>query len=48
MHLIPQQRALVPKFLESTMDPQQTSQNQPHVFFSVILFYMKSYSLLFS
>ena len=37
-----------PKILGSIMDPQQINQGQPSVFFSTILFYLKSYSLLSS
>ena len=36
-------QALVLKILGSVIDPQQTSQGEPHVFFSAILFYLKSY-----
>ena len=41
-----QQPSLGPKILQTTMDTQQTSQDRPPVFLSVILFYLKSYSLL--
>ena len=40
-------KALVPNFLGSAMDPQQTSQDLLHVFFSAIPFYLKSYSVFF-
>ena len=41
-------QALVPKFLDSVMDPHHTSQVRPHVFVSTIptLFYLQLYSLL--
>ena len=35
-----------PKILGLAMNHQQTSQGQSHVFFSTILFYSKSYSIL--
>ena len=41
-----QQQSLNLKTLGSTMNPQQTNPGQPHEFFSVILSYSKSYSLL--
>jgi len=41
-----QQPSLGPKILGSALDIEQTSESQPHVFFSTILFYLKSYFLL--
>ena len=41
-----QQPSLGPKILGSALDTEQTSESRPHVFFSTILFYLKSYFLL--
>jgi hypothetical protein len=37
-----------PKFLGSVRDLQHNSQGRPHLFFSTILSYLKSFALLFS
>jgi hypothetical protein len=42
-----QQPSLSPIILGSAIDPQQASQGRPHVLFSVIVFYLKSYSIVF-
>ena len=41
-----QQSSLGPKILGSALDTKHTSESQPHVVFSTILFYLKSYFLL--
>jgi hypothetical protein len=44
-HILQQKLSLSPKILGLAVDPQQTNQGRLHVFFSVILFYPKSYPL---
>ena len=41
-------QALILKFLGVTMDARQTTQGQPYVLISAILFYLKLYFMLFS
>ena len=43
-----QQPSLSPKFWSSAMQSQQNSPGRPHVFFYAILFYLTSYTVIFS